>query len=775
MAGNTNIVGGSGSSGGGGGGGGGTADYATNAGHADTADEATHATNADNATNADYATQAGSASVADKLAENSSDWNKIARKDSAQSIAGVWTFLKGIISTLKSYFNGGIEVTNGTKTDTLQATGNATVGGTLGVTGKLNGHEADFTDVTMDNLGTSSDRVKKTYATDIDAKNIATENLEVTKNAHFFRLVVDELLSNKGAIIISSANCVIERVNTSSSYYEVLFSTVDADGNNVDNSWCVGDQALCLTFRGGAGTFDDVKNRYYWRYVGWVGSVSVDGVAYHAIRLSRTSGQYDGTDAPAAGDNLVQLGYSGSETAYNYRQSATIISSYPTMDSGLTPPSIAFYKGINNFNLTSHRYTYLDGLSNEFIGNFKVLVNGSYQNLATLLVTMEGLISNVQATMLVGNMFGNLTSGWKYLPSGGASRSTTPVRGWFGTSSDFDAILSPNVTLTAGKTYCMSFYSEIDGILVSLYTQNGTLVSNLSCSGVGGGDTFNNQERYYVTFQVQTTDVYFLSFSDSEGQTYLVGMPLLEEGTSPSPAIMYSSVIAQTATDIDLMITSKLGQAGVKINGSTRQIDLIAGKVTFCDSQGGNTDKIWIDPTGGTLHAVNAFLSGSLLCHRMVRRSGSEPYVVCFSGNTAATLALLGDIVVVGGQYSSNLPVRLPPAKFFPGAHIKIVNATYSTSGGNRTEDPSIITLEVVHNDNTEPRAEDVYNVATNSLAVAVPFVAASGSNILYYDYYEYLTYDAYIEVDLVSEPNIYENPTSPTHYVWTVIGAQKG
>ena len=678
---NVNINGGSGSSSGGGGGGGGTADYATNAGHADTADEATHATTADNATNADYATQAGSASVASKLAENSADWNKIARKDIAQTIAEVWTFAKGIVSTLKSYFNGGIEVTNGTKTDTLQATGNASVGGTLGVTGKLTGTKADFTDVTMDNLGTSADRVAKIYATDIDAKNIATENLEVTKEAHFFKLVVDEMAANKGAIIASSANCVAEIVTESTDYYDVYFSKTDKNGRSVVNPWMLYDQALCLTFTGQAGAFSDnnVKNRYYWRVVTGVAE-DANYPDYHHIRLSKHAGYYDGTTAPAAGDEIVQLGYRGSASGTEYRKSAVILSAYPTMDAGVTPPSLAFYKGINDFSLSTHRYTYIDGLSNEFIGNFRVLVNGSYQNLATLLVTMEGLISNVQATMLVGNMFGNLTSGWKYLPSGGASRSTTPVRGWFGISSDYDAILSPNVTLTAGKTYCLSFYSEINGVFVSLYTQNGTLVSNLSCSVVGGGDTFNNQERYYATFQVQTTGTYYLSFYDSEGQTYLVGMPMLEAGTSPSPAIMYSSVIAQTATDIDLMITSKLGQAGVKINGSTRQIDLIAGKVNFMNSAGtADSTMISIDPTTGKLKTKDAILGGNLfLPYLRLTNLNINNYVVTnFYGQTVVNLGTTGNNIQVE---VSGVTIRLPRiTSDMLGCEINIFNATSGT------------------------------------------------------------------------------------------------
>ena len=39
---------------------------------------------------------------------------------------------------------------------------------------------------------------------------------------------------------------------------------------------------------------------------------------------------------------------------------------------------------------------------------------------------------------------------------------------------------------------------------------------------------------------------------------------------------------------------------------------LQANKVTFCDANGGNTDKILIDPTNGTLHAVDGHFSGEI-------------------------------------------------------------------------------------------------------------------------------------------------------------------
>ena len=97
IKGSTTVAGGSGS--GSSGGGGGSAAYADEAGHAASADEATHATSADNAMNAAYATLADFAGIASKLDDNSSDWQKIARKDIAQTIAEVWTFAKGIVSS----------------------------------------------------------------------------------------------------------------------------------------------------------------------------------------------------------------------------------------------------------------------------------------------------------------------------------------------------------------------------------------------------------------------------------------------------------------------------------------------------------------------------------------------------------------------------------------------------------------------------------------------------------------------------------------------------
>ncbi|MCF2590758.1 hypothetical protein JQM97_07420 [Prevotella hominis] len=64
------------------------------------------------------------------------------------------------------------------------------------------------------------------------------------------------------------------------------------------------------------------------------------------------------------------LGYRGTDD--KKRQSAIYISAYTSLDKGLTAPLLAQYRGINDFNLESHRKSYFDAVSAKFVGNFEV-------------------------------------------------------------------------------------------------------------------------------------------------------------------------------------------------------------------------------------------------------------------------------------------------------------------------------------------------------------------------------------------------------------------
>lgn len=56
--------------------------------------------------------------------------------------------------------------------------------------------------------------LEKVIADQIEAGDITTENLTVTKSAHFFQLLIDEVKSTSGQIIITPANAKIDKVET---------------------------------------------------------------------------------------------------------------------------------------------------------------------------------------------------------------------------------------------------------------------------------------------------------------------------------------------------------------------------------------------------------------------------------------------------------------------------------------------------------------------------------------------------------------------------------
>ena len=400
-------------SGSGGSGGGGDAQYAAEAGHAltaDTAAEATHAASADTAT------------TAGNLATDSTDWEKIMRKDIAQTAAEVITFAKGLVSTLRSYFRSGITVTGSTVTESLRVTGDADVEGDLHafgdveIDGSLGAGSTSVSELEVAN-GVDIGGVLKAGKTQalqalidyLKSKNITTENLTVTGAAHFFKLVIDELKSQQGAVIITAANCEAAQVTPMSDItpgatgYVVYFRASDADGNEITNSWLVGDQALCQTFNAAEGTSYNVSNQFYWRLVEAVSSSPVtldDGNQYHYIVLSDTT-MAAGSMVPKAGDHIMQLGYRGTDSSVlPGRRSAIILSAYQCPDTELVPPLFAKYVGINDFSLATHRETFFEASRNRVVGEFRVESGGRTISLSNAVAEemMGGAANWLQAT-----------------------------------------------------------------------------------------------------------------------------------------------------------------------------------------------------------------------------------------------------------------------------------------------------------------------------------------------------------------------------------------
>ena len=116
----------------------------------------------------------------------------------------------------------------------------------------------------------------------------------------------------------------------------------------------------------------------------------------HGIQLSNTvkDNIKDVKGAtPEAGDNIVQLGYRGTEPdADRKRQSAIIISAYMSIDTDLKAPSYAQYIGINDFNLKAHRQSYFDANGATFLGDITLAKYGN-TDLRTKFTLTDGAIS----------------------------------------------------------------------------------------------------------------------------------------------------------------------------------------------------------------------------------------------------------------------------------------------------------------------------------------------------------------------------------------------
>lgn len=112
------------------------------------------------------------------------------------------------------------------------------------------------------------------YIQTLLSDEITCDYLTVTKAAHFFKLIIDEIKASQGAIIITPANAILDKVTSISGGWRCYYRGKDSEGRQKYNSFEVNDQVVCETFDAATGTSYDVSNQYYWRLVTNVGTKS---------------------------------------------------------------------------------------------------------------------------------------------------------------------------------------------------------------------------------------------------------------------------------------------------------------------------------------------------------------------------------------------------------------------------------------------------------------------------------------------------------------------
>lgn len=298
--------------------------------------------------------------VTDGLFESTSNWwdyayklsqaqinqDIIARLDRGE-IGGGYSKGVDIITTTSNKVPSNTNVYSALKSDALypKKLNNETINGIYNfINGITIGKPTAYTGGTW-----SIDQLGKTHLT--------TDYLYVRLKAIFETLQILNVDTIGGKLVISPAGSInivyVDNIKVTidgneQNVYRCYFLG-EQEGEEIENKWKVGDQAQAKSFNVKKGTYHKTGNHYLWRLVVGVSTdtVTIDGKKYHYIDLSQLISDV-GSDAPAPGDVLNQLGHRGDDLQ---RQTAIVLNAVDNY-----APSITLYAGINDFTLLNKEY-----------------------------------------------------------------------------------------------------------------------------------------------------------------------------------------------------------------------------------------------------------------------------------------------------------------------------------------------------------------------------------------------------------------------------------
>ena len=538
---------------------------------------------------------------------------------------------------------------------TINNSGNFFNGGDITNHGNIN----NLGKITTDKLEAVSGYIQTLLGVDW-----TVENLTVTKAAHFFKLIIDEIKATQGAIIVTPANAKIDKVTNSGNNYTCFFRTTDPTTHKeIYNNFEVNDQVVCQTFNAATGTSYNVSNKFYWSLVYETGTTTVDNVSYHYIKLHYADRDPKSNGVPAPGDEIVLLGNRNDAS----RQNAIVISAYNSqfLDAGLKAPSIVQYSGINNYNLSSHRLNIISNGLNSFKGAFTTTdgkdvkesfdsISGTVTthttNIASLSATCTGLTSTVQsqATSItnldtkIGTVSGSVETANNNIAtiSGNVSTNTTNISNLQQTASsltsDISSVEEKVETVSGSVTTANGNIATISGN-VSTNTSN---ISSLqqTASSLSSSISSTTTKVETVSGQVTTLDG---TVKNVSGQvvTNTTDISTLKQTSSSLTSSIQSvkndvlqsqSLIQQTADNIRLEVMNcgvDIDNKRIRLNGDT----LIEGNLTvqgdgvgFTLAGSGGTTEIISDSIG----SWNSFSATSLVRQTKSSYSVTNPTTV---------------------------------------------------------------------------------------------------------------------------------------------------
>lgn len=337
---------------------------------------------------------------------------------------------------------------------------------------------------------------------------LEVDRLLVRKTAEFIKLVIRELQSVGGEVVLSPASMKISKVDflqkgtllpeygTYPLRYDVYRCSflTKRNGEEITNPFAVNDLVRCQTFNIKEGTTANAKNKYYWRRVTMVGTDYID-------ILALSGGNY-GDSQPEVGDELVQMG----NTTDTARQSVLYLSAY-----GDDSPSIKLYKGVNDYTLAGKEIFVVSpdeiyALASMFKLKVKDGSTTKEMTLAELVLNVDGLTSTVTTnkqeienrvskieqttdkislqvettTNLKNSIVGSALRPWDEITKivaahsqkveitsgggvGGSNYATFSASG--ASSNTYTGLCFKDVRVTAGKTYVFSVWTKLVSLL----------------------------------------------------------------------------------------------------------------------------------------------------------------------------------------------------------------------------------------------------------------------------------------------------------------------
>lgn len=419
------------------------------------------------------------------------------------------------------------------------------------------------------------------YIQTLLADNITTDYLTVTKAAHFFKLIIDEIKATQGQVIITPANAKLDKVENISGGWRCYFRAKDAHGQEISNSFEVNDQVVCQTFNAATGVSYNVSNRYYWRLITGTGSttttISGETVDAHYFDLSASDCDLSSM-TPSVGDECVQLGNRTDTT----RQAAIIISAYNSefLDKGLHAPSIVQYAGINNYDLSTHRLNVISNGLNQFKGSYN---NNSGKNIETIITetatTLNGEITTLSGTVTSHTQSISQLEQTDSSLSSRISANTTSI----GTLNNNVGTISGNVQ--TNTTNISTLQQTAQGLTSTVQSQSQSITNlNNSVTNLNSSVTTNTQDisSLQQTAQGLTSTV----SSHTQSISTISG----DVSTIESDYVT-STQLNQTASSITLNVYDQVGddlsETGIDIEN--HKINLKAETVTVEGNSGANT------------------------------------------------------------------------------------------------------------------------------------------------------------------------------------------